>query len=266
MTADRTPRAPGTAKVRAFWEAHPVAAAAIEAAPGTPAFFLEFDRLRQEIEPDGLQAEIYGYAAFRSRAVLEVGCGNGYLLSRYARHGARTCGIDLTWTGVALSRERFRLAGLAGRLAQADAERLPFADACFDRVVSAGVLHHVPDVGAAVAEIHRVLRPGGSVVLMLYHRNSLHYRVLYPLYGLLHPAFRGKTPAAIAREIDGFGNPIGGTYTRGEMRALLHAFREVRLRVGSLALRGASRIPGARAVLDLLAPRLGWFLYAVGVK
>jgi len=257
---------PTTADVRAFWEEHPVAAASIHEKLGAPEFYVTFDRLRNEIEPAALQDQVYRYAAFDQKAVLEVGCGNGYLLSRYARHGARVWGVDLTRTAVALAQQRFELGALRGYFAQGDAQRLPFRDGSFDLVVSAGVLHHVPDIAAAIAEIHRVLKPAGLFVIMLYHRDSIHYRVLYPLYGLFHSAFRGKGPAQIAREIDGAGNPIGRTYTRQEVRRLLGAFRDVRLLVGSLPVPGLRALPPGRALLGVLAKRLGWFLYAQAVK
>ncbi len=266
MRRDRNTGIPTTADVRAFWEGHPVAAASIHAEPGAPEFYAAFDRLRNDIEPEALQEQVYRYADFYRKVVLEVGCGNGYLLSRYARHGARAWGIDLTRTAVELARQRFDLGMLRGHLAQGDAQCLPFQDASFDLVVSAGVLHHVPDIAAAIAEIHRVLKPGGLFVIMLYHRDSIHYRVLYPLYGVFHSAFRGKGPATIAREIDGAGNPIGRTYTRQEVRRLLAAFREVRLQVGSLPVPGFRALPPGRALLGVLAKWLGWFLYARAVK
>jgi SAM-dependent methyltransferase len=260
------PGLPTTEDVRAFWERNPVAAASVRFQPGTAEFFGSFERLRQIAEPEELQEEVYAYGSFAGSAVLEVGCGNGYILSRYARQGARVWGVDLTWTAIDLSSKRFALENSRGQLAQADAERLPFRDAVFDLVVSAGVLHHVPHIDAAIAEIRRVLKPGGVILLMLYHRNSLHYRLLYPLYGLLHPTFRGHRPAEIARRIDGADNPIGRTYTRREMGRLLASFHEVRLRVGSLPIRQLLSVPGGKALLDFLANRLGWFLYARAVK
>ncbi|HSB80872.1 MAG TPA: class I SAM-dependent methyltransferase [Candidatus Methylomirabilis sp.] len=243
-----------------------MAAASIEARPGTLEFFKSFDHLRQEIEPIEVQETVYAFDAFPGKTVLEVGCGNGYVLSRYARYGARSFGVDLTSTGTDLSRRRFALEELSGRFVQADAEYLPFRGGTFDLAVSVGVLHHLPNIQAAVAEIYRLLKPGGMIVLMLYHRNSVHYRVLYPLYGLLHPAFRGNRPADVARQIDGAGNPIGRAFTRREVRKLLAPFRDVRLFVRSLPIRPLRNLPGGRTGLDLLSRWVGWFLYARAVK
>jgi SAM-dependent methyltransferase len=258
--------APTTADVRAFWERNPVAAAAIAPPPGSREFFEAFARLRLAVEPAWVQEEIYAFDRFRGKRILDVGCGNGYVLSRYASHGARTYGIDLTQTAVDLSRKRFALADLAGVFVQADAEQLPFRDGMFERVVSVGVLHHIPCIESAIAEIHRVLTPGGSFVLMLYHRDSLHYRLLYPLYGVLHPQFRGHLPPDVARRIDGPDNPIGLTFSRRQVRHLLAAFNGVELRVRSLPIRPVLRLPGGASLLGLFSRWLGWFVYAQAVK
>lgn len=257
---------PTTAEVRAFWEQNPVAATSVAATPGTPEFFAAFDRLREDIEPAAVQARVYNFSVARGKRVLDVGCGNGYILSRYARCGARVTVVDLTWTALHLTRARFRLEGQAGTFLQADAERLPFRDGAFDLVVSVGVLHHVPDIEHAIEEIGRVLRPNGQIILMLYHRNSLHFRLLYPFYGLVHPAFRGHPPAEIARRIDGADNPIGRTYSRRELREILAAFRDVRLWVASVPSRPFRILPGGERLRDLLGGVAGWFLYAQGTR
>ena len=110
-------------------------------------------------------------------AVLEVGCGLGTDGAQFAKAGANYTGIDLTDAAVDLARRRFELFQLPGTFRVADAERLDFPDNTFDIVYSHGVLHHTPDTAAAVREIHRVLRPGGKAVVMLYHRDSYNYRV-----------------------------------------------------------------------------------------
>jgi ubiquinone/menaquinone biosynthesis C-methylase UbiE len=90
---------------------------------------------------------------------------------------ANYTGVDLTDAAVSLAKRRFELFQLPGTFHVADAERLDFPDNSFDLVYSHGVLHHTPDTAAAVREIHRVLRPGGKAVVMLYHRDSYNYRI-----------------------------------------------------------------------------------------
>ena len=95
--------------------------------------------------------------------VLDAGCGTGYLAAglRRARPDAYVVGSDLSAGMLGNARE----AG-AWPLVQGDAERLPFRDGSFDLVVARGVLHHLPDVPAALREWRRVLAPGGAVVLV----------------------------------------------------------------------------------------------------
>ena len=67
--------------------------------------------------------------------------------------------------------------GVGAEVLRGDAELLPFADATFDRASSNGVLHHTPDMPAALREIHRVLQPGGTATIIVYHRDSLFFWV-----------------------------------------------------------------------------------------
>jgi ubiquinone/menaquinone biosynthesis C-methylase UbiE len=96
-------------------------------------------------------------------AVLDPGCGTGWLAAglRRAMPTLRVVGVDLS----AGMLDRARRAG-AWPLVQADATALPVAAASVDLVVTRGVLHHLPDVAAALAEWRRVLRPGGAVVVV----------------------------------------------------------------------------------------------------
>ena len=96
--------------------------------------------------------------------VLDVGCGTGTTLAAIiaARAGVRAHGIDLSSNMVALARARL---GDGATVQVADAERLPFADGSVDLVTCVDSLHHYPDPGAALAEMHRVSRPGGALVL-----------------------------------------------------------------------------------------------------
>jgi SAM-dependent methyltransferase len=84
-------------------------------------------------------------------------------------------GIDLTPRHVELARTHLAAMGLAGDVVEGDAEGLPFGDASFDRASSNGVLHHTPDLDRALAEILRVLRPGGELRLIVYNKRSLYF-------------------------------------------------------------------------------------------
>jgi SAM-dependent methyltransferase len=100
----------------------------------------------------------------RGRAVLDYGCGHGMAAVVLARRGARVTACDLSAGYVAEARRRAAANGVAVACAQADAQRLPFADHSFDAVWGHAILHHL-DVPAAAVELRRVLRPGGVCVL-----------------------------------------------------------------------------------------------------
>jgi trans-aconitate methyltransferase len=90
--------------------------------------------------------------------VLDLGCGDGQLTQRLAATGARATGVDLSPEMVAAARAR------GVEAVMANAEALPFADASFDAVFSNAALHWVRDHEAMLAQVHRVLVPGGRFV------------------------------------------------------------------------------------------------------
>lgn len=260
-------RTPSTGQVQQFWEQNPLAAAGIAAEPGTAEFYANFNRVREDLEPTDFQDAFYRFEDFRGKRVCEVGCGNGYLLSRYAAHGALVTGVDLTERGIELSRRRFELAGLPGTFVQGNAEELPLDTASFDLVLSMGVLHHVPAIERAVAQIHRVVKPGGTFLTMMYHRNSAAYRAVFPLELLLRKSNRGKTLQDMVNQVDGMENPLGRVFSERELIDLLHGFRvtETQVRVFELFLGGRVRNAIGRlpeAVREALGRHAGWFLYA----
>jgi SAM-dependent methyltransferase len=93
------------------------------------------------------------------RRILEIGCGNGWNMSRFAQSGRPAIGLDTV-------AERIELALAHGPALLADGLRLPFADGSFDMVYIQHVLHHIGDVGRALAEVRRCLRPGGVLFLV----------------------------------------------------------------------------------------------------
>src|SRR5205085_904898 len=114
---------------------------------------------------------------WRDRDVLEAGCGIGTDGKQFARAGAVYTSIDFSPTALELARQRFAREGLSGEFVAGSLTELPFGDASFDLVYSVGVIHHIPDTERAVAEFRRVLRPGGRVLVMVYHRSSFNYHV-----------------------------------------------------------------------------------------
>jgi trans-aconitate methyltransferase len=97
-------------------------------------------------------------AAKPGESILDLGCGDGQLTQRIVAAGARVSGVDASPEMVAAARNR----GIAA--AEAHAESLPYRDAAFEAVFSNAALHWVRDQDAMLAEVHRVLKPGGRFV------------------------------------------------------------------------------------------------------
>lgn len=125
------------------------------------------------------------FSRWRGARVLEIGVGLGADHESFAAAGAELFGVDLTERAIEHTRLRLARSGLRSTLAVADAEDLPFPDGCFDLVYSWGVLHHSPNTERAIDEVWRVLRPGGTAKLMLYHSLSVVGFMLWVRYGLL---------------------------------------------------------------------------------
>lgn len=99
------------------------------------------------------------------RTILDVGCGDGALATELARRGAIVTGLDANAGTIAAARRRAEIEVVRLRLCEGRAEKLPFDDVVFDRVVAVTVLCFVRDAERAFAEMARVLKPGGRLVV-----------------------------------------------------------------------------------------------------
>jgi SAM-dependent methyltransferase len=114
------------------------------------------------------------FAALSDKRVLEVGLGYGSVAQRLATHAASYDGLDISPGPVGMANHRLRQAGLPGQAHQGNILACPFADATFDYVVAIGCYHHTGDLGRAISETRRILKPGGSATIMVY--NAYSYR------------------------------------------------------------------------------------------
>ena len=226
--------------------------------------------------------DVAGFERHRGDRMLEVGCGMGTDLLEFARGGARVAGLDLTKRHLDLALRRFALFGETGGFYLGDAESLPFRDRSFDFVYSNGVLHHTPDTARSIREIHRVLKPGGTTTILLYHRNSLHYRFqicgLFAAREILYRVaakLRGRSVRILdfrlgdhlTRMTDGETNPLTKVFSVAECRDLCRGFREVRARVVHLNRQDVFFLKWLPAsILPALARRWGWYVVIEGTK
>jgi SAM-dependent methyltransferase len=188
--------------------------------------YAEQARRRYELEP--VIEEFAQFSAAAGRKVLEIGVGLGADHLRFAQCGARLSGIDLTARAVAHTRRRLELFGLNSALSTGDAERLDLPSDTFDLVYSWGVLHHSPDPAAAVAEVHRVLRPGGVAKIMIYHKWSLVGYMLWTRYALLRLRPWLTLTQVYARYLE---SPGTRAYSLREAQRLFAAFSAVNVRI-----------------------------------
>jgi ubiquinone/menaquinone biosynthesis C-methylase UbiE len=164
------------------------------------------------------------------------------------------------------------------------------------------VLHHTPDTKQSVREIHRVLKPGGRAIVMLYHRGSYNYRIgirvlrraganllksesgikiVNRLTGepveslrdharLLKASTNGHVASDefLSQSTDGAGNPLARVYSRREARELFRDFRQVELRAYFLNKRFIPLIGNLlpRSIESALASRWGWHLWIYATK
>jgi len=286
-------------RVRAFWQEHPCGTKFADASPGSRRFYELVEEHRYQKEWHIPAAADFSNA--RGKRVLEIGCGLGTDGAQFALAGADYTGIDLTDAAVDLARRRFDLFNLPGAFRTADAENLDFPDESFDVVYSHGVLHHTPDTVRAVQEVHRVLRPGGRALVMLYHRDSYNYRINISLLrragvhllrwnsgvklvhlltgepedSLHEHARRLKAERAylnseefLSQNTDGAGNPLARVYSQGEARELFKDFSQVELRIYFLNKRWLPVIGNIlpRRLESQMASRWGWHLWIYGTK
>ncbi len=198
-------------EVRAYWERHIHDLQITSHPAGSRGFFADlaeyhFEKLHHLLR-------LVPFEAFKGRRVLEVGCGTGVDLARFARGGAIVTGVDLTLSAIELARANFSQQGLAGEFHVADGERLPFADDTFDLVYAHGVVQYTPDPARLVSELRRVLKPGGEAIVQVYNRVSwLNLLSKVMKVGLEHE-----------------DAPVLLKFSMSEFRRLLVAFSDVRI-------------------------------------
>ena len=200
-----------TADVREYWNRH-IHDLEISTNPvGSPGFFSDLDQYHFEKLHHLLR--LVDFDGYRGKRVLDVGCGAGTDLARFARGGALVTGVDLSSSAIALARQNFTQQGLQGEFREADGEQLPFEAATFDFVFAHGVVQYTPDARRLVDECRRVLKPGGEAVFQVYNRLSW----LNALSRLM------KVP------LEHEDAPVLRKYSAAEFRDLLHGFSQVRV-------------------------------------
>jgi SAM-dependent methyltransferase len=275
----------GDGVISVFWEANPCGDSQVGGledrfAGDYDRFFTEYDTFRYHRESH--IPECLGGISFTGKEVLEIGLGQGTESEQIIRRGGRWSGLDLTQASVVRVRERMRLRNLQyGDLRIGSVLRIPYPDNSFDMVFTHGVLHHVPEIAQAQAEIARVLRPGGELVMMVYAKWSLNYLLAISivrrlgLLGMMALGMEGRGIYAvhmkkarqqgllrylrmkhfIHRNTDGPDNPYAKVYGIREVRK---DFPEFVVRRAYKRFMHAPPLPVKRLPLQRI---LGWHLW-----
>jgi ubiquinone/menaquinone biosynthesis C-methylase UbiE len=157
-------------RIAAYWDEH-IHDLAITTYPiGTPGFFRQLDEYRYD--KLNYLTRLVDFSSYKGKNLLEVGFGAGIDLVRFARARAKVTGIDLSTTALDLAHKNIDQNGLVADLRKMNGECMEFEDNTFDVAYAHGVLQYTADTPKMLAEIHRVLRPGGQAVMMVYNRIS----------------------------------------------------------------------------------------------
>ena len=179
--------------------------------PGSRGFFDDLDRYH--FEKLHHLVRLVDFDGYRGRSVLDVGCGAGVDLARFAKGGADVTGVDVAQSAIGLAQANFAQQGLHGRFEVANGEQLPFADNSFDLVYAHGVVQYTAQPQRLVDECRRVLKPGGEAVFQVYNRVSW----LNALSKLMKVGLEHEDAPVLLR------------FSIGEFRRLLRGFRDVRV-------------------------------------
>jgi len=198
-------------RVRRYWNEHIHDLKIVKHPVGTLGFFKDleeyrFDKLRY-------LPQVVNFNGYKGKKILEIGCGAGIDLVRFARGGADTVGIDLSETAIDLAEKNFKLNGLPGAFHVMDGEKTTFPDAGFDVVYAHGVLQYAANPEQIVREMHRLLKPGGEAIIMVY--NSISW-----LNGL---------SKLMKTDLEHEDAPVLKKYSLWETKKLMSPFANVRL-------------------------------------
>ena len=198
-------------EVQQYWNEHIHDLEISSHPPGSPQFFQDLDEYR--FDKLGYLLNIIDFGSYQDKKLLELGCGIGTDLVRFASGGAIATGVDLSTTALRLGAMNANTHGVNLTLHLADGESLPFDDESFDVVYGHGVLQYTNNPAKMVSEAKRVLKRNGKGIFMVYNRISW-LNVLSML-----------TNVPLEHE----DAPILRKYSIGEFRTLLAPFELVRI-------------------------------------
>jgi len=248
--------------IRDYWNVQIHDEKIVKHAVGSEGFFEDLDDYR--FDKLKYLPRLVDYAGYRDKLVLDVGCGVGTDLVRFARGGAVVHGVDLSEKAIELAKKNFELrgGGCEADLRVMNAEALDYPDDYFDMVFAHGVIQYSADDRRLADEAHRVLKPGGEFIAQVYNRKG----------------WLKKMSRVFKVPLEHDDAPGFKLHTIGEFRALLSKFSEVtitpeRFPVRSRLHKGVKGflyntffVGGFNLVPRPLVRRWGWHLMASAIK
>jgi ubiquinone/menaquinone biosynthesis C-methylase UbiE len=252
--------------VERYWDSHHLGTQFLSgttADVGSREYFVEFDRAMERWDYKNRLIDWIA-SEYRNGTLLEVGCGLGQDLAKFAGCGLAVTAIDLAQSVASMASKHLAAYGLRGSILQGDAQALSFPDDTFDVVYSCGVFQHIPNIQHAVDEVYRVLRKGGTAVIVVYHRYSwLH---VLSMLARVNIEFEDKDP------------PILNTYSKRRLRQIFSKFHRIQMeleycyptptpRTGTLpTLYNRVCIPVLRSIPYTCMKHFGWHAVVKATK
>lgn len=192
---------------------------------------------------------------FPNGKMLEIGCGMGDDTAQWVKRGMNVTAIDLTEAAVECTKKRLAACNLSAIVRTGNAESVEFPENSFDVVYSFGVLHHSPDTPKTIDEVHRILKPGGLAIIMLYNRKSLNYLI----HRILHYPFDGTKNDPC---------PVEHTYTQNEVLNMFGKFSHCHINLDYLFGTGYGIFNAIcpNKIHRILGKQIGWHIMIEATK
>lgn len=259
-------------KFRKFWEKTLVSESVIKRkagfAAGSREYFDYYDKVLRGFDNWAIETGWYNFNNSAGKRVLDVGCGNGWVSSRYHRNKAKVTAFDISERAVRLSKLRFNYRECNNQVnfLVCDVSNLPFKGGAYDIISGISVLHNVPDFSRAIEEIARICKKGAKLFIMVFYKNSFFYRIVVPVISLL----RRHPRQLVLNSYDGESNPLTSVFSKNEIRNTFSKF-SIRLIDFSVNYLPREHLPlpeikPFHLLRDLLAKKIGFYLYVRAVK
>jgi ubiquinone/menaquinone biosynthesis C-methylase UbiE len=230
------------------------------------------------------------FESLSGKMVLEVGLGFGSIAQKLVENEAIYYGMDISRGPVELAKSRIKSLGAQGTVTEGNVLECPYGDNFFDYVISIGCLHHTGNLNKSIEELHRILKPGGKIIIMVY--NAFSYRQWFgPLRSQMYRQSHGS-PMATLKEfvsqvsvsnnqrtankkvmkkydtnLDGKENPFTEFIGKYELRIIMnHLFKKVKIRKENIGDERLLRYIPRKLKLLIFGPIFGLDLYIIGEK